>query len=114
MANNHNFKPLIILKENIVNNPITVKVSAIPKGDDTDNKKSATLEVFADDEKRGVEYWVLKYPTIFTETWNDACLDTEMIRLYEYFVLCGTILLSSYWGQTTNDNIDEFDSTDKT
>ncbi len=37
-----------------------------------------------------------------------------MICLYEYFVLCGTILLSVYWSQTTDNNIDEFDSFDNT
>ncbi len=45
MANYCNFKSPIILKESIVNDPITVKVSAIPKGDGTDNKKQATLDV---------------------------------------------------------------------
>ncbi len=42
------------------------------------------------------------------------CLDMEMIHLYEYFVLHGTILLSSYWTQATNDNNKEFDSPDNT
>ncbi len=53
---------------------------------------------------------VLKFPTVFTQTLKDMCADIEMIHLYEYFVLCGTILLSSYWEQATNNNIDEFDS----
>ncbi len=114
MANYCNFKSLIVLKENIVNDPITIKVSAIPKGDGTDNKKPETLEVFADNEKHGVEYLVLKYPEVFTQTLNDMCLDTDMIHLHEYFVLCGTILLSSYWGHATNDYIDAFDSAHNT
>ncbi len=37
-----------------------------------------------------------------------------MIHLYEYFVLCGTNLLSFYWRQATNDKIDEFDSANNT
>ncbi len=40
--------------------------------------------------------------------------DTEVIHLYEYFELHGTILLSSYWALATNDNIAEFDSMEKT
>ncbi len=60
MINYCNVKSPIVLKENIVSNAITVKVSVIPKGDGTNNKKPATLEVFVDDEKHGVEYLVLK------------------------------------------------------
>ncbi len=113
MANYHNCTP-IILKENIVTNPITIKVSAISKGGSTTNQKPATLEVFAYDEKHGVEYSVLKCLTVFTQTFNDMCSDMEMICLYKYFVLHGTILLSSHWGRANNGKIDEFDSADST
>ncbi len=51
IANYHNFKSAINCSQRkIVSNTITVKVSAVPKGDDTDNKKTAALDVFADDE----------------------------------------------------------------
>ncbi len=68
MVNYCNFKSLIVLKEiPLVNNPITIKVSAIPKGGGINAKKLASLEVFADDEKHGVEYLVLKCPTLFVK-----------------------------------------------
>ncbi len=70
MANYCNCKSPIVLKENILNNPITIKVSPVLKGYGTNNKKPATLEVFADDEKHGVEYLVLKFPTSFTQILN--------------------------------------------
>ncbi len=75
IANYQNFKSPIVLKENIVNNPITVKVSAVPKGDGTTDKKPAMLEVFAHNEKHGVEYLVLKFLTVSfkLQTLNDMC-----------------------------------------
>ncbi len=57
---------------------------------------------------------MLKYQTVFTQTLNEMYSDTEVIHLYEYFELHGTILLSSYWAPATNDNIAEFDSVEKT
>ncbi len=29
--------------------------------------------------------------------WEEMCSDMEMIRLYEHFVLRGSVLLSEYW-----------------
>ncbi len=43
MTNYCNFKSLIVLEESpLMNNPIIVKVSAVPKGDDTDIKKNSS------------------------------------------------------------------------
>ncbi len=53
-------------------------------------------------------------PGCIHSNFKDMCLDTEMICLYEYFVLHGTILLNSHWGQANNHNIDEFDSANNT
>ncbi len=76
MANYCNFKLLIVLKESpLTNNHITVKVSSISKGEGTDEKNQISLEVFAGDEKHGVEYLVLKFPTEFVQT-NDPFLQT--------------------------------------
>ncbi len=74
-----------------MNNPITTKVSAISKGEGTDTKKPASLEVFADDEKYGFKYSLNKCLAVFVQTLNKMCLDTEMISLYEHFVLCGLL-----------------------
>ncbi len=67
----------------------------------------ASLEVFADNEKHGVKYSVLKCPTVFVQTLNEMCLDMEMIYLYEHFVLCMTFLLSLLWTEVHSNNIDE-------
>ncbi len=87
-----------------MNNPITVRVSAVPKGSGTNAKMPASLDVFADDEKHGVKNSVLKFPSVFVQILNKMCSDTEMVHLYEYFVLCGTSLLSSYWNEASGNN----------
>ncbi len=55
------FKSPNILKESpLVNNPITIKVSAAPKGEETDATDAKTppsLEVFADDENMESNTW---------------------------------------------------------
>ncbi len=108
MANYNIFKSLIVLKETpLVNNPITMKVSAILKGEGTNSKMPASLEVFADNEKHGVKYSVLKCPTVFVQTLNEMCLDMEMIYLYEHFVLCMPFLLSLLWTEVHSNNNDE-------
>ncbi len=96
-----------------MNNPIAVKVSAIPKRESTNAKKPASQVVFADDKKHGVEYLVLKYPNVFVQTLNEMCLDTEMICLCEHFVLRRTSLLSSYWTDDCSNNMNEHE-TDET
>ncbi len=46
MANYCNFKSHIVFEEYpLMNNPIIVKVSAVPKGDGTDIKKQLTILV---------------------------------------------------------------------
>ncbi len=60
MTNYPNFKSLIVLKISpFVNNPIIAKVSTIPKGEGTDATKPTSLEIFANNEKLGVELSML-------------------------------------------------------
>ncbi len=50
-----------------MNCPIIVKVSAVPKGDGTDVKRPASLDVFGDDKSKRIEYLVLKCLTVFIQ-----------------------------------------------
>ncbi len=43
----------------------------MPKGTDT-NTKTTSLEVYADDKKLNVQYFVLTYLTVFVQTLNDV------------------------------------------
>ena len=87
MAKYCNFKSPIVFEESpLMNNPIIVKVSAVPKGDGTDVKRPASLDVFGDDKSKRIEYLVLKCLTVFVQTLNNMCFNAEMVHLYKNFV----------------------------
>ncbi len=98
MANYQNFRSVILLKEDpLVKDPTVTKVSAIPKSTGAESTKPVSLEIYTDNETKGIEYSVLRCPSVFVQTVGEMCSDTEMIRLYKHFVLRGSVLLSEYW-----------------
>ncbi len=97
MANYQNFRSVILLEEDpLVKDPTITKVSTIPKSTGAEPLKPVSLEIFTNKETKGIEYLVLQCPSVFVQTLGEMCLDTEMIRLYEHFILHGSILLSKY------------------
>ncbi len=36
---------------------------------------------------------------LFVQTLNYMCFGAEIVHLYKHFNLCGSILLSTYWGE---------------
>ncbi len=98
MANYRNFRSVILLEEDpLVKEPTITKVSAVPKSTGAESTKPVSLEIYTNDEKKGIEYSVLRCPSVFIQTLGEMCSDTEMMRLYEHFVLRGSVLLSEYW-----------------
>ncbi len=75
-------------------------------------KKPASLKVYTNNKKYGVKYLVLPCPTIFIQTLNDMCLDTEMVHLYNYFVPSRSILISTYWKEACAMNKDKLEADD--
>ncbi len=68
----------------------------MPKSTHAETVKPVSLEIYTNNETKGIEYLVLRCPSVFSQTLGEMCSDTEMIRLYEHFVLCRSILLSEY------------------
>ncbi len=98
MANYQNFRSVIFLEEDpLVKDPTVTKISAIPKSTGAEPTKPVSLEIYTDNETKGIKYLVLQCPSVFVQTLGVMCSDTEMIRLYKHFVLCGSILVSEYW-----------------
>ncbi len=77
--------------------PTVTKVSVIPKSTGTEPTKPVSLEIYTNDETKGIEYSVLRCLSILTQTLGEMCLDMEMICLYKHFALCGNVLLSENW-----------------
>ncbi len=108
MANYQNIKPVIMLdKDPLVKEAKTVKVSALLKSIVKDAKNLVSLEVYANNETKGVKYLVLTCPTVFVQTLGDMCLDTKIVRLYEHCVLRRSNLLSTYWREACAKNSDK-------
>ncbi len=60
MANYRNFKSNIVLKEDpLVKDPTVTKVSAIPKSTGAEPVKLVILEIYTNNETKGIEYLVL-------------------------------------------------------
>ncbi len=98
MANHWNIKSIIVLnKDPLVKEAKVVKVSAIPKSTGADTTRPICLEAYADNEIKGVNYSVLTCPTVFVQTFQEMCLDTDIVCLYKHFILRGSNLLSMYW-----------------
>ncbi len=98
MANYQNFKSVILLEEApVMNDPTVTKISAVTKSTGAESSKPVSLEIYTDNETKGIEYLVLRCPSVFIQTLGEMCLDTEMIHLYKHFVLRGSFLLSEYW-----------------
>ncbi len=107
MANYRNFRSVILLEEDpLVKDPTVTKVSAIPKSTGAESTKPVSLEIYTDDKTKGIEYSVLRCPSVFVQTLGEMCSDTEMIRLYKHFVLCGSVLLSEYWREACTEHKD--------
>ncbi len=97
MANNRNFKCFIVLDEDpFIKDPTVTKTSAVQKSTSAHFVKHVSQEIYTNKTK-GIKYLVLQCLSEFTQKLGEMCLDTEMIHLYEHFVLCGSILLSEYW-----------------
>ncbi len=95
MVNYRNFKSIILLKEDPLVKDLTVtKVSAVPKSTSAETAKLVSLEIYTDDKTKGINYSVLRCPSVFVQTLGEMCSDMEMISLYKHFVLRGSILLS--------------------
>ncbi len=95
MVNYQDFKSIILLEEDpLVKDPTVTKVSAVPKSTGAEPTKPVSLEIYTNDETKGIEYLVLQCPYVFTQTIGEMCSDTKMIRLYKHYVLCGSVLLS--------------------
>lgn len=108
MANYRNFKSQIVLEEDErVKEPTVTKVSAVPKSTGSDPAKPVSLEIYTDNETKGVEYSVLRCPSVFNQTVGELCSDTEKMRLYEHFVLRGSTLLSEYWSEACAEHKDQ-------
>ncbi len=100
MADYHNLKSAINLKESpFIKDVKTVKISAVSKGTSTYSEKPDSLEVYVNDKKHGVEYSVVTCLNLFVQTFNNMCLDAEIVNLYKHFVLCRRILLFTYTGE---------------
>ncbi len=100
MSNYQIFRSVILLEEDpLVKDPTVTKISAVPKSTGAESTKPVSLEIYTDNETKGIEYSVLRCPSVFVQTVGEMCSDTEMIRLYEHFVLRGSVLLSTYWGE---------------
>ena len=107
MANYRNFRLEILLEEDTqVKDPQITKVSAVPKSTGAEPGKPVNVEIYADDETRGLEYSVLRCPSVFNQTLGELCSDTEKFCLYEHFVLRGSTLLSEYWNEACSENKD--------
>ncbi len=103
MVNYQNFKSIIVLdKDCLVKDPTVTKVS--PKSSSTDPTKLVSLEIYTNNETKGIEYLVLQCPSLFIQTLGDMCLDTKMVHLYKHFVLCWSILRSEYWREAHVDH----------
>ncbi len=60
MAKYCNFKSIIVLnKDPLVKDPKVTKVSTVPKSTSTEPTKLISLEIYTDDETKGIEYLVL-------------------------------------------------------
>ncbi len=95
MANYHNFRSVIVLKKDpLVKGPTVTKVSAVPKSTSVETVKPVSLEIYTENKTKGIEYLVLRCPSVFSQTLREMLSDTEMIRLYEHSVLCRIVLLS--------------------
>ncbi len=100
MPTYQNFGSVILLKEDpLVTDPTVTKVSAVPKGTGAESTKPVSLEIYTNNETKGIEYSVLRCPSVFVQTLGEMCSDSEMIRLYKHFVLRGSVLLSEYWSE---------------
>ncbi len=97
MANYQNFKSVIVLnKDPLVKDPTVKKISAVPKSTGTYPTKPVSLEIYTDDKTKGIEYLMLRFPSVVIQTLGKMCSDTKMVRLYRHFVLHGSIILSEY------------------
>ncbi len=104
MANCCNFKSVIVLNEDpLVNDPTVTKVSAIPNAE---TAKPVSLKIYTNNEIKGIEYFMLQCPSVFTQTLGELCWDTEMIHLYKHFFLRGSVLLSEYWREACAEHKD--------
>ncbi len=105
MANYQNFRSVILLEEDpLVKDPTVTKISAVPKSTGAESTKPVSLEIYTDNETKGIEYSVLRYPSVFVQISWEMCSDTEMIRLYKHFVLSGIVLLSEYWKEACTEH----------
>ncbi len=105
MANYKNFKSIIVLnKDPLVEDPTVTKVSAIPKSTSVDPTKLVSLEIYNNNKTKRIEYLVIQCPSVFIQTLGEMCLDTKMVRLFEHFVLHGSILLPEYWREACVDH----------
>ncbi len=98
----HHWKPwqTIVTSDlllSLMKTPTVTKVFAIPKSTSTETVKLVSLEIYTADKTKGIEYSMLRCPSVFTQTLGEMCSDTEMIRFYEHFVLHRSVLLSEYW-----------------
>ncbi len=60
MANYQNFKSVILLDEDpLVKEPTIAKISAIPKSTGAEPAKPVSLEIYTNNETKGIEYSVL-------------------------------------------------------
>ncbi len=67
LANYQNFTSVIVLdKDPLVKDPIVTKVSAMPKSTGAETLKPVSLEIYTDNETKGIKYSVLQCPSIFT------------------------------------------------
>lgn len=83
MINFQNFKSSIVPKRSsLVTGAKTLKASTVPKGGRTSQN-----------------IWLFSKTTLMTKTLrkilNDVCVDEEEVHLYNHFVLCTCILLST-------------------
>ncbi len=100
-----NYSLLSMLNEDpLLKDPTLTKVSTIPKSTGADPARLDSLEIYTDNETKGIEYSVLCCPSVFTQTLGGMCLDTEMMRPYKHFVLHGSILLSEYWREACSEH----------
>ncbi len=107
MANYQNFKSVIVLnKDPLIKDPTVTKISAIPKSTGAEPTKPVSLEIYTDNKTKGIEYSVLRCPSVFTQTLGEMCKDREMIHLYKHFVLHGSVLLSEYWREACTEHRD--------
>ncbi len=84
--------------------PTVTKISAIPKSTSAESKKPVSLEIYTNDETKGIKYSVLRCLSVFVQTLGEMYSDTEMIHLYKHFILRGSILLSEYWREACTEH----------